>query len=284
MKKQSDTDLRKQVRGMIKEYNSTGYGHNPTMDALVEAAKRWYDLKPLPDDVDVATLTEEQMRELLKKDDITWREPITKELVRRGYLQAVYHEVYYIGGDGDENTFLVLFKEDDFDVNDAVMHYIGKNIRDGLFSPDLRDSHVHGGETSAWIKDGVAKTVIDRLKKNPAFSVTGETPEHFYTRYHCSVDGASFDLFQTFKKKIAVVVKHVKLASLEPEKPATPSLNKGAVEIGEPFEIDEPSADEKNKAWLVLRETFPEAFKGNRRNDLMFTKRTEIDDSFVAYS
>ena len=288
MKRQSDTELRGAVRGMIKDYESTGYGHDPRMDVLVDAARRWYDLKPLPDDIDVTTLTEEQMRALLKKDYETWRDRFTKELVRRGYLQAVYHEMYHIGGDGYENTCLVLFKNDRFDANDengTPLSWIDEH--DGLFNADLRDSDIHdGGEKCAWIKDDVAKMVVDRLKKKPGFSVTGETPEHFYTRYHCSIDGVSFDLFQTFKKKIAVVVKHVKQPSIAvmESKKAAPALTVGAVEIMGDFELDdEPSADEKKKAWATIRDTFPEAFKGNRGRGLMFTKETEMDDSFVIY-
>ena len=250
-KKDSDVKLRKKVRDIIKEYNSTGYDHNPAMDTLVEVAKRWYDLKPLPDDFDLAMLTEKQMRDLVKKDERTWRIPITKELVRRGYVQVVYHNMYYIDGDGDENTCLVLFKDDEFDPAKCkhVVNYVDDNLTDDLFNADSRKSDgKYGDEARAWIKDIAVQPVIEKLESNPDFKVLGKDDFHYYTKYHCSFNDTEFDLFQTFEEKIAV------------------------------------DGTGKEAAMGLLRETFPEAFTGNRWRKLSFTMDTEINDSFAIYS
>jgi len=199
MEQLSDEELRKLIRDK--------HGLNSLIPSEVaEAVKRWYAINPPADDFIVSELTIEQMRELLKKDWNKWRKLFTDELINRGYVQVVYHEIRYDDGSGDTHIYVILMPQDvvGSQMDDLVDYNL---IDDILFNTDFIDVDKEGEpqDEFSWVKDGLMSDVNRRLIDHGA-TLLGTQDRHSWTVYTFNIDGHSVELAQTFPHRLSSVI------------------------------------------------------------------------------
>jgi hypothetical protein len=199
-----DEELRKSVRSVLTGYDAGEAIDSGSVDIIVKAARLWYGLNPLKDDFDVEKLTVDEMRALVKKDREKWIGSFKDELLRRGYVQFIYHEIRYEDGNGDENSYVLLLQEGEKTLDRVDTDDI---IKDPLFNTDFDNVDFRGEaqDVALWEKDSLMSDVSQRLV-DFGFKAIITKDDHYWTQYVFEYDGVSYLLAQTYKTRIGVIV------------------------------------------------------------------------------